>query len=30
LLTAEQKDKLSHRGKALRLFSEKIKDYIKE
>lgn len=28
LLTAEQKDALSHRGKALKLFSEKIKDYI--
>ena len=30
LLTAEQKDKLSHRGKALRLFAKRIKDYIKE
>jgi len=28
LLTAEQKDALSHRGKALRLFAEKIKEYI--
>lgn len=28
MLTAEQKDALSHRGKALRLFSEKIKEYI--
>ncbi len=27
-LTAEQKDALSHRGKALKLFAEKIKEYI--
>ena len=28
LLTADEKDKLSHRGKALRLFAEKIIEYI--
>ncbi len=27
-LTAEEKDALSHRGKALKLFAEKVKDYI--